>query len=189
MSRQRDSQRSKVYAAEHILLKEGMAGRERLDTVEEMQAWVDKIVASAWWRKRYPRVTKIEVRPGAGQRRALAFPHRRIISMPRWSRRKGIIIHEIAHLVVPTNVASHGWEFCSEYLAILRHFLGKADHDALKAEFDKRRVKYRKPRQRAPLTAEQKAVLVERLAVARAAKEAKAAAEQSALDRATSVWR
>lgn len=180
----RDSQKTKVYHAEYVLLKEGMAGRERLATVEEMQAWVDKITASAWWRKRYPRVTKITVQPGAGQRRALAFPYRRIISMPKWSRTKGIILHEITHLVVPTHLAAHGWEYCAEYLAIVKHFLGKADHDALKAAFDSERVRYRKPRKRAPLTPEQKAVLVERLAVARAAKEAKAAAERSALDRA-----
>lgn len=182
--RARDSQKSKVYAAEWALLDRDRAGRERLDTVPEIQAWVDKITASAWWRKRYPRVKKITVKNGAGQRRALAFPYRQEISLPKWSRSKGIIIHEITHLVVPVSVASHGWEFCSEYLAIVKHFLGQGDHDALKAAFDKRKVRYRKPRQRAPLTDEQKAVLVERLAIARAAKEQRAAAEQAALDRA-----
>lgn len=177
--RPRDSQRSKVYSCEYVLRDAGMVGRERLETVEEMQAWVNKLLASAWWKKHYRSVSKVTVKDGRGQRRALAHTWRNTISMPKWSRSKGVIIHELAHLVTPLAAPSHGWEFCANYLELVRHFLGQADHDALKEAFDKRKVKYRKPRQRAPLTDEQKAVLVGRLALARAAKEQNAAAERA----------
>jgi putative metallohydrolase (TIGR04338 family) len=178
--RPRDSQRSKVYAAERFWRYSGGgrhvgARNERLETVPEMQAWVDKITASAWWQQRYPHVSKITVRDGAGQRRALGYPGRRMISMPKWSRSRGVILHEVAHVIAPTGTAWHGWEYCAELLALVQHFLGKEEADALRAAFDQERVRYRKPRQRRPLTEEQREVLVARLAVAREAKALKAA--------------
>ncbi len=171
----RDSQRSKVYRAERVLTERGRLSAGRLETVEEMQAWVDSIIASPWWKKQvFGRSVKfIKVESGAGQRRALAYPWKNAISMPRWSRSKGIILHEMAHLITARCHPSHGWQFCASLLMLVEKWCGKEDALALKNEFSRSGVKFREPRKRVPLTSEQKEVLVARLALARESKAAK----------------
>ena len=80
--------------------------------------------------------------------------------------------HELSHLLQPSGSAAHGWQFCSIELRLVRHFLGKEAYDKLKAEFKAGRVRFTKPRAKRELTPEQRAVLGERMAVARAAKAA-----------------
>jgi Spy/CpxP family protein refolding chaperone len=98
-----------------------------------------------------------------------------LIKMPTWSRSKAVIIHEIAHHCADeaygvSDVAAHGWQFAATFLELATHELGAESGDALKKSFKEHRVRYRAPRQRKPLTPEQRAVLVERMAAARDAK-------------------
>jgi putative metallohydrolase (TIGR04338 family) len=179
MGRARDSQRSKVYRAEGFLQKKG----PRYETVAEMQAYVDKLTQSAWFRRRWPRLARngIEVRDGRGRRIACAQTSwgRAIIKMPLWSRSEAVILHEVAHHCTDEGYGTamdipwHGWQFASTLHELVAHKMGKEIGDDLKKSFRECKVKFRAPRKKRPLTDVEKEVLRERMAVARAAKAAK----------------
>lgn len=175
MTRERDSQRSKVYAAEGEAL-----GRLKTDytSVAECQAYLDKVTSSAWFKRHYGTGYSITVQSGAGYRRATSYGGKRgRIQLPRWARKRWVIIHEVAHNVTKAkhgeSIAAHGWQFAGIYLTLVTHYLGKEDGDRLKVAFKKHKVRFTPPRTRAPLSEEQKAIQVERLAAARAARAAK----------------
>jgi len=178
MARARDTQRQKVYNAENFLQRRG----PRYETVAEMQVYVDKLVASAWFRRRWPRTAGggIEVRDGRGRSRACATTDwaQRIIKMPRWSRSKSVVLHEVAHHCADEahgvrDVAAHGWQFAATLLELVTHEMGVEAGKGLKESYKAKKVRHKAPRKRRPLTEAEKAVLRDRMAVARAAKAAK----------------
>lgn len=182
MSRERDTQRSKVYAAEreafgytfYASTKPGVP----LSTCE---TFIRKVESSAYVLRKYPKgrfsPPHVNVHSGAGNRRATA--NYREIKLPLWSRTKPVMLHELAHVYTPKG-PWHGWEFCATYLDLVRHFLGKAEHDLLKAAFKKNKVRFTAPRQKSPTTMapEAREAMLERMTALRAAKTAKAASEK-----------
>jgi putative metallohydrolase (TIGR04338 family) len=140
----RDSQRSKVYKAERTLdqfYKNGMS-------IEDVREFVDKIMDSNWLNGKYPRAYvngKVIVKDGRGRRKAGGcFAY---ITMPKWSRSKLVVLHELAHSITDRQyegygVASHGREFCSIYISLIRRWMSKDVGRALKAAFKTCRVKH-----------------------------------------------
>lgn len=179
----RDSQRQKLYDAERAALDVKGLTMKRWETVPEMQAYVNKLLDSAWFKRHWPRkggsegiwlgangfvfAPKVEVRDGRGHRRATYGGG--VIQMPKWARKEWVMLHELAHYVTPQRPA-HGWQFAANYLLLVQHQLGKEAADALRAKFKFFRVRYTKPRAKRPMTEEQKQVLRERLVKARAAR-------------------
>ena len=161
--RPRDSQRSKVYAAERMHSQ--WYDENQYANLGEIQSWVDGICKSRWFKNRYPRyaVDKksimkygraadgIKVLDGRGRIRPCGST-RGFIKLPMWSRFELLILHEIAHVVTRRNgyhgplPAWHGREFCANFLALVRRFLGKEAGKELKACFKKKRVKYIRPK-------------------------------------------
>jgi putative metallohydrolase (TIGR04338 family) len=144
MSEIRDTQRSKVYKAEVILW-----GKQRQYwKMEDVQEYVAKVTASAWWKKhhRYP-TRRIRIGDGRARRKACAIGMDEI-RMPVWSRQEEIILHELCHCVINSrfsyreSVASHGCEFAKMLLLMVRHFMGKERYDTLKASYKVHRVHY-----------------------------------------------
>jgi len=154
--RPRDSQRSKVYKAEtaHSLWFD----EALFDSVGDVQRWVDSICKSRWFKNRFPRYALdpkslmkygrsadgIKVLDGRGRRRACGL-RRGFIKLPIWTRTDLHILHEIAHVVTTTKVASHGREFCANYLALVRQFMGKEEANELRECFKRHKVKYTRP--------------------------------------------
>lgn len=177
MSNVRDSQRSRVYKAERRVHHLGKPLRE----VEDIQRFIKKQLARKAITSRYPDATRpIAVHHGGGRRNACAYGGWKI-SIPLWARNELIVIHEIAHIVTNrhygdkrSGVAGHGWQFCAVFLDLVRFIMGREAHDALKASFKAHKVRFTKPRTRAPLSTERKAELAMRLAAARAEKAAAA---------------
>jgi len=173
MSREaRDSQRSKVYTAEGAI--RGMG--ETLPQVDDMQAYVDRLVKYAWFRRRYPAVNKINVRDGRGQRNAIA-KWGNIIAMPKWSRREPIVLHEVAHHCTDSvygkrGVAAHGWQFAATFLELVRYAMGEEAAKALRASYREHKVRYAEPRKGKTLTEAQRKEAVDRLTAARERTEA-----------------
>lgn len=168
----RDSQRKRVYTAEHVLMNYA----KPLPTVKDVERFIKKQMERKAILKRYPHANKeTAVADGRGCKRALAHGTRKI-SIPIWARNDWVVIHEMAHIINAREnwwpKAAHGWEYCSIYLDLVRFIMGVEAHDALKASFKKHKVKYKKPKSRKPLTPEQKAALAERLKAARLAKAA-----------------
>lgn len=140
MARPRDSQKSKLYKAEKVLVERSA----RLDTVPEMRAWVEKIVRSRWMKSRYPGVEKINVLDGRGRRRGMGVRqmHGGYIAMPSWTRCEYYILHEITHVLTSTNAPSHGRLFCRNYLALIERWMGKEAARDLRESFREHRVKW-----------------------------------------------
>jgi putative metallohydrolase (TIGR04338 family) len=162
MKKPRDSQRSRVYASEHI--RQGY--RPAFWSVDEMQRYVDKLTRSAWFSRRwhYHRITVLD---GRARRSACAGPT--TISIPQRMRNEVTVLHEVAHVVTWGQGADHGWQFCAAFLELVHHCIGKDAGDALRESFKAHKVRYRQPRQRAPLSEAAKAALRERLAKGREA--------------------
>jgi putative metallohydrolase (TIGR04338 family) len=168
-TRPRDSQKSKVYAAE---LRRG----DEFASVAEMQAYVDRLHASAWFKRRWPRLRGFVVHSGAGNRRATcSWGLCPTLKMPKWARVESVLLHEVAHACTferyAKTVAAHGPEFVATYLELLRHQMGDEVWREQKAKFVERKVRHRLPsKTKRTLTPEQKAAAAERLVAARAAR-------------------
>jgi putative metallohydrolase (TIGR04338 family) len=193
----RDTQRAKLYRAESEALP--MDSRPRLGntsmmTIEECQKFIDHLLGQKTVRDHFPTKSRslifqrrnerypwkaqygVVVVAGRGcHATTSAWSSEGIITLARFGRNPAVLCHELAH-ILERRGAAHGWEFAETYLWLVKRAMGKEAHDKLKASFKKHKVRYTKPRTRKPLTPEQKAAAVERLAAARAAKAAKLAA-------------
>ena len=143
-SRARDNQRKRLYTAEN----EAIRGRE-LPSVEEISRYLTEIGLSRWFRSRWGPYLDVEVRDGRGYRIATAYPRFRsagsvtgLLQMPRWSRFERIVLHELAHLLVPGNYAWHGPEFAGVLLALVRQYMGEEAWKSLRTCYQLRRVRY-----------------------------------------------
>lgn len=170
----RDSQRSRVYAAENAAFRGHPEANEPLPAVED----IERFIRHVWSLKRvqgtFPKAV-VQWRLGQpavrdGRRRRHACGAMGFISMPRWSRVKWVVLHELAHTIsrrTDCYIAGHGWEYAATYLTLVRLVLGVEAHNLLKAQFKANRVRYRAPRKRAPMSPERRAILVEQLKAAR----------------------
>lgn len=193
-TRPRDSQRQKVYVAENRATRWTGTPRSELMTISECQAYIDKVLASKWLRSQADlrsRLAAIDKRGGvaviAGRGGANATfdvrysqswgevyrETRPSISLGVRTRQPYLLLHELSHILQPSGSAFHGWEFCDILLRLVRHFLGADLHARLKAEFKAERVRFTAPRAKREMSPEQRALLTQRLAAARAAKAAK----------------
>ena len=138
----RDSQRSKVYKAERVLGD----GDIRLETVDEITAYLNKLMNSAWYQRRWPNATAIRVKDGRSRRRAGAsrMPWGGEITMPVWSRNRYLVLHELAHIVRPVkpDMSAHDRDFCKVYLELVKHGMGREAWEKLRTSFKAHRVKW-----------------------------------------------
>lgn len=149
--RARDNQRQRVYNAD-------LHGGQRMETVGEIQEYVDRITRSRWWKsqlkknasmhRRFSNGKTIKVKDGRGRSSACGDSWTCSISMPRWSRTEGVILHEVAHVLTDyiygrEGVAAHGPEFAKTYAALVKRWMGREAWEKLKANYKKHKVKYR----------------------------------------------
>lgn len=164
----RDTQRGRLYGAEDAALSRWT---RRLESVEAMQDYVDRLLASRWFARTFGAGRRLVVYPGFGRRNATASG--RVLQMPIWARCEAILLHEVAHCVRPRSAAqggdpthawaagrgaAHGREFAYTFLLLVRHQMGREAAGALRREFRARGVRYTKP---PAFTAEQRARFAE----------------------------
>lgn len=120
MAKDRDTQRSKVYAWERELFGNAFCEQLSLDEC--------KALAAEMYGKR------VVVRDGRGTRRALAYTDRRLptIGLPKWARNPYVVAHEVAHLIASREGydSGHGGRFVGIYIDLMARFCGE-DRDAL----------------------------------------------------------
>lgn len=158
----RDSQRSKLYAAEQAAFGQ-LVDPVGSQTVEEVQAYVDRVVGSKTWERLSRRLGWRPVQPVRfesfpGGRGAEAYPKLGIVRAVERARKRWIILHELAHVLVGPGV-NHHWPFARTYADLVAVFMGSGYRDRLEAEFKARRVRHRAPRYVSP---EERAALAER---------------------------
>ena len=176
--KKRDTQKSRVYEAERRAWDRACAADPKLAalnrdrTVAEAQEIIRGLATRKRLLARYPLAkhlarTKVTVGRNGGYASYLGS-----ISLGVWARRTHyVILHEAVHVYVGANVW-HGWEFCAAELWLWRQVYGAEAAEILEASFREHRVRYRKPRDRKSLTAEQRRALTDRLALAREARAA-----------------
>lgn len=149
--RARDNQRSKVYKSDRSL--DDIS--KPLPSVEDIEAHVSEVFASEEVRKAFPSAKwrpPPEVMDGGGRKSAGA--NDRVVIMPRWARREGLLLHELAHTVVyreygrHRDIEAHGWQFCAVYLQLVRFMMGREAQDILKMAMISNGVKFRPPRKK-----------------------------------------
>lgn len=178
----RDSQRSKVYAAEDSA-KIMIGKSQRFATIGEVADFANRVVLKGQTATKYNARRSVGVVKVNGNR---CKANADCIWISTYGMSQWIVLHELAHTIHRRNFtryqeAGHGWRFCQIYLELVREFLGAAAARDLKERFVEKGVKFRQPRERAPLTEAQKEALRLRLAAARAAKAQKAAHDRATL--------
>lgn len=145
----RDSQKSKVYKAESFLKI-----RQELND-EEVEEFVLSILVSDVWAEFnkhfiYDKDQDVPLNLNPRAKR-VATGGVNGLTLPDWAKNKGIIIHELAHVVIQRmfnysikrdrNIQSHGKEYCFVYLYLLGHFMPDAMFRLI-LRFDDWNVKY-----------------------------------------------
>lgn len=168
-----DPQKERVYAAEHAAFDPMFGTRANGCPVVDfpdfpaLRDYVTKIENDKWFRRHFGRRHFI-VQDGRGLSTTLGVGQGRRINIAKDGRCRWIVLHEIAHCLTFGFVQAHGPEYVRTYLALVRHFLGRKAWKALYTECRNRKVKMQRRRKaRRPLTEAEKAVLRDRLAVAR----------------------
>lgn len=198
MSRVRDTQKTNLYRAESAAFPEYKAVRRTITrdgrlrrasaahpgalwfgSTIECEVWVNRVLrnprAEAAVRKvmasfgtrlwSWPLRVRVTHSQGVGGARGGAG----VISVSAYCRNALILLHELAHCIVPYNVAGHGREYAAAYLALVRAVLGVKAHDRLRDAFKSGGVKFRPKRVLSP---ERRAAAIARLAACRAPKAA-----------------
>lgn len=177
----RDSQKSKVYASEAAAFDRYKSNPE-FKTTEECYEFLQRVMSGKVFQRHYPYTKdwKVIIRAGQGTRKASASQITidgetwRVITLPKWARRKEVILHELAHHLNDVEskdkpYASHGWEFASIFLDLILKGMGKDARQRLKNEFKARKV-YTWEKKRSAHTEEHRKMLAERMALINAAK-------------------
>lgn len=174
-SRPRDSQRGKLYAAEREAFADFPAQARTAASARQWALGVAHLAGKT--------ASDVPVfRSGRGNHFSWIVGFNgnvspRHIQLSIWgAQRDWVVVHELAHAWDyrnPYESAGHDAVYAALYLDLVNKLLGRAWGDKLTAAFTKHGVKYRAPRAKRQLTEEQRAALRERLAVARAAKQAK----------------
>jgi putative metallohydrolase (TIGR04338 family) len=173
----RDSQRQKVYNSEFVVRRHfdlSRTGPNGFKDVDAVKAWVEKIIATTWWKKNIVPFTRVrgnykEVRVKVGRRTRTAVAHfTRIgssihIELPTqdWAWNKLVILHELAHFPsAGRGVPSHGWLFCNVFTSLVWRYFNNDVATLLKSEYDSHGVRWRRPRH---LSDETRRMLSERM--------------------------
>jgi putative metallohydrolase (TIGR04338 family) len=150
----RDSQRSRVYAAETAMNWRGH-GRlvsKKLRSLDDAAHFVTEVVTSDWFAARAPQVSLVRLVAGDPKSRRATCISRigkvpgttnSRIRLPPWARTRPVILHELSHAVVfsATPPSAHGPEFCRAELDLITAFLGSSVADALHEQFLLHRVR------------------------------------------------
>lgn len=178
----RDSQKGKMYAAERSL--GWWEQPEDFLRFKDLARFVRRLPNSKRFQKMFPEFKHygefklIERHHGGG---ACADANELVFRPGSW--RRWLVIHEFAHTVhkremkrgarigevkdprfrndISGYTQGHGWRYAQIYLKLILWFLGRAEHDRLKAAFKAGRVRYKTPRKMSP---EQRAAAAIRLA-------------------------
>lgn len=132
----RDTQRQRVYDAERKV----PASPIGTGSMNEIVAFVEKVVGSAWWQRR-SRVRTVICKDGRGRVNACAYGN--TIKIPRWGRSKMVVLHELAHVLNDSGGAPHGREFAAAYLALVDRFGEPEAGKQLRAAYAEKRVRWR----------------------------------------------
>lgn len=120
-----------------------------LPTMElsEIVEFVYRVSTKEWWLRRSP-FSRVQIHDGRGSDNALADLKKGIINLPRWSRTKPIVLHELTHLITNHQRLWHGPEFAANLMDMYGRFLGQRWAEQLAERFDSNAVEWQGVRYR-----------------------------------------
>lgn len=147
----RDAQRIRVYRAETPL------GGRRFPELDRCRTYCEEVVGSLWWLDRFPHLGLADIpvlRDGRGARQAFyrEDPDHPTITLPRRYRTSGVILHELAHWIMRSDLdlPNHGRTFTRLLLDLTGEFAGPAMRDRLAAAYTEHAVKVGEPARLGP---------------------------------------
>lgn len=155
----RDSQRSRLYAAEDAAFMNLFSGDDHEATACWLQAFVNhvmgrSVVLELLGQPESSKLPGVAVEFRDGVSGAIAVNGHTIVFGPREHLRRGwVALHELAHIIHHRlygghQFPSHGWRFAAIYLRLVRDVLGADRAKELAASFRKHRVRHKEPRSR-----------------------------------------
>ena len=138
--RDRDNQRTRLYTAESVIRKsQSDKYAKYLDgSIPSCQEYVNALLKTAWFSRRWM-VRHVNVKSGKGARGGISG-----ISLGKWARCEAVILHELAHNLVPRtclDAAAHGPEFAGVFHYLVQQVMGKEEASKLKASFKENKVR------------------------------------------------
>jgi putative metallohydrolase (TIGR04338 family) len=146
-------------------------------SLERAQDLVDKVFQSKYVKRKWKHESGFipsvkNARKDACRGYADFAPGLIVLPKQPYHRRQSYILHECAHFITDihygSSVANHGQEFCDIYLSLVRYFMSKKAHEALKCGFRAKNVKFSVAAKRT-ITPEHRAKLQQNAAKARLA--------------------
>ncbi len=161
----RDTQRSRVYAAEEFVrtLFDRAAGHSsraidffgaqitlppeaRFASVDSVQRYIDSVLALPAVAARWPQSPALAVR---ARRAATAAPYENtggagVIAVPareRWALRELVVLHEVAHHLCGGGGPAHGPEFVATFCALTEAVMGAEAAHVLRVVYAKEGVR------------------------------------------------
>jgi putative metallohydrolase (TIGR04338 family) len=181
---ERDSQRKRLYKAEQAtrVWHDEPIGPEFIIAMRAKlcSTFANEVLKRKYVQRKYPKAARgtvhVEISKGAY---AFAKAHGGyLITLPgkgTWAYTKLVVLHELAHIIEHRENghknAAHDWQFAAIFLDLVRNVMGKETHDHLKRQFRLNRVRF-KPKAKRTLTPEQREAARQRMAKARAVREA-----------------
>src|SRR5262249_27229542 len=119
-----------------------------LGTVPAVERFLSLVVDSAWFLDRWPVMEGVRLRVTDGRGSGVAWADRGALHLPRWARRKLVVLHELAHVVTWTCYGAckqaHGRTFARVYLVLVRRVLGQEAARELRRAFRVQGVRFRR---------------------------------------------
>lgn len=141
----RDNQRSKVYKTERLHSFWNIMWINDIKDIQRLISFIRRTRLSPW--KHQLQGVSIKVTDGRRRRNGVAIGNVRTsshcyIRLPKSLRRYIVVLHELAHLLTPKQYASHGQEYCTNYLYLIRQLLGEAAYEEMIALFKAHNVNF-----------------------------------------------
>lgn len=137
--RARDSQRQKVFDAEDALVIR--LPSVRLDCFSLVCDYAKAVTGTRWWKEHYSKKQVYMKQPRSDSCTSLALEDGGI-RIAKCHYEKVTILHELCHLVIPWQYASHGREFCKTMLDMVGRFISPEAKQMLREEYRKHSVKW-----------------------------------------------
>jgi hypothetical protein len=169
MTKERDTQRAKVYKTDHAL--DDIS--QQYATIEDIRRFLRDTCRRQRVQAEFPCTALLaekfaddtfRIHDGGGTRIARGGYSR--LNFPRWSRYTGVVLHELAHVIHAREEhsfgrdrelmkrdgykAAHGWRFMQIYLRLVLHAMGRTAHDKLKAAAKANKVRIAPKRKISP---------------------------------------
>lgn len=149
VQRPRDSQRARLYRAEHEVFGVPPESKWPCLKFSAVKHFVHAVLDEPWFQSEFGVFPEVRIKDGRGTRHAYsAYDLKRqgvLFSFPRWARSAPVLVHEIAHAASLHRhglIAAHGPEFTATYLCLVRRHLGAEAHSSLIEAFVKHRVRH-----------------------------------------------